>query len=75
MIDKSKNGKIDFPEFMTAIALTHSDNLDTRLHLVRNRIFIPTNVNILFALRYFLLVIMIVLERSMLEKSSSLLRP
>lgn len=71
-IDKNKNGKINFPEFMTAVALTHPGDTETRLHLVRNRIFIPTNVNILFALRYFLFVIMIILERSMLEKSLNL---
>jgi Ca2+-binding EF-hand superfamily protein len=35
-IDKDKSGKIGFSEFMTTIALTHSGNLDTRLHLVRS---------------------------------------
>jgi Ca2+-binding EF-hand superfamily protein len=37
-IDKNKNGKIDFTEFMTAVALTHPGNLETRLRLVCNRI-------------------------------------
>jgi hypothetical protein len=73
-IDKNKNGQINFSEFMTAVALTHPGDTETRLHLVRNRTFISTNFNILFALRYFLFVIMIILERSMLEKSSSLLK-
>jgi hypothetical protein len=62
-IDKNKNGKIDFPEFMAAVAVTHPGNLDMRLHLVRNKIFISTNVSILFALRYFRFMIMIILER------------
>jgi Ca2+-binding EF-hand superfamily protein len=35
-IDKDKSGKIGFSEFMTTIALTHSGNLNTRLHLVRS---------------------------------------
>ncbi len=73
-IDKDKNGKINFSEFMTAVALTHPGDTETRLRLVRNRTFISTNFNILFALRYFLFVIMIVLKRSVLEKSLNLLK-
>ncbi len=73
-IDKKQNGKINFSEFMTAVALTHPGDTEKRLHLVCNRTFIPTNFNILFVLRYFLFVIMIVLERSVLEKSLSLLK-
>jgi hypothetical protein len=57
---------------MTAVALTHPGNLETRLHLVCK--FIETNINIQFAFRYFLFVIMMVLEQSMREKSLSLLK-
>jgi hypothetical protein len=38
VFDKNKNDKIDFTEFMTAIALTHPGNLETRLHLVCNEV-------------------------------------
>ncbi|CAF4055476.1 unnamed protein product [Adineta steineri] len=34
VIDKDKSGKINFPEFMTAVAITHPGDLIKRLHLV-----------------------------------------
>ncbi|CAF0974258.1 unnamed protein product [Adineta steineri] len=34
VIDKDKSGKINFPEFMTAVAITHPGDLTKRLHLV-----------------------------------------
>jgi hypothetical protein len=49
-IDKYKNGKIDFSEFMTAIALTHPGNKETRLHLVCIAIFIRIKKILTFSL-------------------------
>lgn len=73
-IDQNGTGKLDFSEFMTAYALLRSGNLDTRLDLVRKKIFISINLNIFVASRYSLFVIMIVLERSVIEKSLNLLK-